>query len=107
MDKTNLTLPSNELFTTSVRLTIMILLLSHKKINFTELQKLLHLTPGNLDHHLKKLETAKYVKTYKKLSSLRRPLTFVEITPHGKSVFEEYITELRDVLNKLVLLSGK
>ncbi len=107
MDKTNLTLPSNELFTTSVRLTIMILLLSHKKINFTELQKLLHLTPGNLDHHLKKLETAKYVKTYKKLSSLRRPLTFVEITPHGKTAFEDYLTNLRDVLNRIVLSSEK
>ena len=107
MDKSNLALPSDELFTTSVRLTIMILLFSHKKINFTELQKLLHLTPGNLDHHLKRLETAEYVKTYKKLSSLRRPLTMVEITPQGKAAFEDYITNLREVLNKLDLSSEK
>lgn len=107
MDKTTQTLPSNELFITSVRLTIMILLFNHKKINFTELQKLLKLTPGNLDHHLKRLEGANYVKTYKKLSSLRRPLTLVEITPYGKKSFEEYITNLRDVLNNIVLSSEK
>ncbi|MHA2248119.1 MAG: transcriptional regulator [Candidatus Hodarchaeales archaeon] len=107
MDKVNLTFPSDELFTTSVRLTIMILLFNHKKINFTELQKLLRLTPGNLDHHLKKLETAKYVRTYKKLSSLRRPLTIVEITPQGKTAFEDYIASLREVLNKIALSSEK
>jgi DNA-binding MarR family transcriptional regulator len=85
----------------------MILLFNHKKINFTELQKLLRLTPGNLDHHLKKLETAKYVRTYKKLSSLRRPLTIVEITPQGKTAFEDYIASLREVLNKIALSSEK
>jgi DNA-binding MarR family transcriptional regulator len=79
----------------------MILLSNHKKINFTELQKLLHLTPGNLDHHLRKLEAVNYVKTYKKLSPLRRPLTMVEITPHGKKAFGEYIKNLREVLNTL------
>ncbi|MFX0141554.1 MAG: winged helix-turn-helix domain-containing protein, partial [Candidatus Hodarchaeota archaeon] len=67
MNKTNIILPTDGLFTTSVRLTIMILLFNHKKINFTELQKLLNLTSGNLNHHLKKLENANYVKTYKKL----------------------------------------
>lgn len=83
----------------------MILLLNHNKVNFTELQKLLQLTPGNLDHHLKKLEAANYVKTYKKLSSLRRPLTMVEITAHGKKAFEEYIKNLREILNRMVLPS--
>lgn len=101
MDKSNLILPTDEIFTTSVRLTIMILLYSYKKINFTELQKLLHLTSGNLNHHLSKLEGEKYVKTYKKLSSLRKPLTMVEITPLGKNAFEEYVKNLRDVLNSL------
>lgn len=101
MDKSKLILPNDELFTTSVRLTIMILLSNNKKINFTELQKLLNLTSGNLDHHLRKLETANYLKTYKKLSHLRRPLTNVEITPHGKQAFEAYIKNLRDVLDAL------
>ena len=89
MDKNKLILPEDKLFTPSIRLTIMILLLTHQKINFTELQKLLGLTPGNLDHHVKKLEMASYIKTYKKLSPWRKPLTQIEITPSGKQSFEK------------------
>lgn len=105
MNKTDLILPSDKIFITSVRLTIMLLLLNHKKINFTELQKLLHLTPGNLDHHLRKLEDAHYVKTYKKLSSLRKPLTMIEITDKGKSDFIRYIKKFKDVLDNIVVSS--
>jgi DNA-binding MarR family transcriptional regulator len=105
MDKTELIFPEDKLFTPSIRLTIMILLLTHKKINFTELQKLLGLTPGNLDHHLKKLETANYIKTYKKLSPWRKPLTQIEITPTGKQSFENYLRNFRDILNKIGLPS--
>ena len=105
MDKTDLILPENKLFTPSIRLTIMILLLTHKKINFTELQKLLSLTPGNLDHHLKKLEKASFIRTYKKLSPWRRPLTQIEITPTGKQSFENYLKNFMDILNKIGLPS--
>jgi DNA-binding MarR family transcriptional regulator len=99
----NSTIPTDELFTTSVRITIMLLLFNHKRISFTELQKLLQLTSGNLDHHIKKLESANYVKTYKKFTSSKRPLTTVEITSHGKTVFEKYIKNLKNVLNAIVL----
>ena len=105
MNNSNLILPENKLFAPSIRLTIMVLLLTHKKINFTELQKLLNLTPGNLDHHLKKLEKAGYVKVYKKLSHLRRPLTLIEITSTGKLSFESYLKNYRDILNKIKLSS--
>ena len=83
MKKTDLILPEDKLFTPSIRLTLMILLLTHKKINFTELQKLLNLTPGNLDHHLKKLEKAGYVKVYKKLSHLRSGSLVLSIIEGG------------------------
>ena len=101
MDKTELILPEDKLFTPSIRLTIMILLLTHKKINFTELQKLLSLTPGNLEHHVKRLEKAGFVKTYKKLYPWRKPLTLIEITPTGKISFESYLKNFRDILNKI------
>jgi DNA-binding MarR family transcriptional regulator len=103
MNKTNFILPEDKLFAPSTRLTIMILLFNHKKINFTELQKLLSLTPGNLDHHVKKLEKAGYVKVYKKLSPLRRPLTLIEITSSGKLSFENYLKNFRDILNEIKL----
>ncbi|MFX1535653.1 MAG: transcriptional regulator [Promethearchaeota archaeon] len=102
MENTDLIPPNDEIFTTSVRLTIMILLYTHKKVNFTDLQKLLHITPGNLDHHIRKLEHIKYVKTYKKLFP-RRPLTVVEITNFGKNAFREYVKNFRDILNKIQL----
>ncbi|MHA1945337.1 MAG: transcriptional regulator [Candidatus Hodarchaeales archaeon] len=105
MNNTNLILPEDKLFSPSIRLTIMILLLNHKKINFTELQKLLNLTPGNLDHHVKKLEKAGYIKVYKKLSPLRSPLTLIEVTSTGKLSFESYLKNFRDILNKIKLSS--
>jgi DNA-binding MarR family transcriptional regulator len=105
MNNTKPILPEDKLFTPSIRLTIMILLLTHKKINFTKLQKLLNLTPGNLDHHLKKLEKAGYVKVYKKLSHLRSPLTLIEVTSTGKLSFESYLKNFRDTLNKIRLSS--
>ena len=107
MNTRDLILPEDKLFTPSIRLTIMILLLTHKKVNFTELQKLLNLTPGNLDHHLTKLEKAGYVKTYKKLSPWRSPLTLIELTSSGKQTFVSYLRNFRDILNKISLSSER
>jgi len=107
MDKPELILPENKLFTPSIRLTIMILLLTHKKINFTELQKLLSLTPGNLDHHLRKLEKASYVRIFKKLSPLRSPLTLIEMTPTGKLSFENYLKNFKEILNNITFSCEK
>ena len=100
MDKSGLVPSNDELFPTSVRLTIMILLTTHKKLGFTELQKLLHLTPGNLDHHVKKLIEANYVKTRRSLLT-GRALTVIEITKHGEVSFKEYIKELRNKLERI------
>ena len=100
MNKSDYRFPNDEIFTTSIRLTIMLLLHSHKKVLFSELQKLLQLTPGNLDHHIKTLENANYVKTYKKLS-FKRPLTVIEITVDGKEAFGEYIDKIRHVLSEI------
>ncbi len=95
-------LPTDKPFSTSVRLTIMILLYIHQRINFTDLQKLLNLTPGNLDHHLRKLEQEGYIRRYKKLSAIRKPLTMVELTIEGKIDFKEYLISLHDLLNDLL-----
>ena len=105
MNETDFILPQDKLFSPSIRLTIMILLFTHKKINFTDLQKLLGLTPGNLDHHLKKLERAGYLRSYKRLSSWRKPLTIVELTPSGKLTFSSYLQNFRNILNKVNLSS--
>ena len=78
-----------EIFTDHPRFIIMFLIYLNKTVGFRELQRLLKLTPGNLDHHIKKLERADYVKIRKKISW--RPLNVIEITHKGVEAFKNYI----------------
>ena len=77
----------------------MFLLYLHRKVGFTELQKLLGLTPGNLDHHIRKLEDAGFLKTRWMLSW--RPLKKIEITMEGTQKFREYVIELKELLESI------
>jgi DNA-binding MarR family transcriptional regulator len=81
------------------RFSIMFLLYLHKGVGFTELQRLLELTPGNLDHHLKKLKKMGYISMRKAISW--RPLTIVEITEEGINIFKNYVTALRTILQSI------
>ena len=88
-----------EIFADHPRFTIMFLIFLNKTVGFTELQRLLKLTPGNLDHHIKKLEKAGYVKIRKKISW--RPLNVVEITDQGVEAFRNYTSDLKQMLEKI------
>ena len=85
-----------EIFSAQHRFTILFLLYLHRKAGFTELQMLLGVTPGNLDHHLRKLAEAGYVKTRHVLDW--RPLKVVEITPLGAREFRDYAVGMRELL---------
>lgn len=87
------------IFSAQQRFTIMFLLYLHKKAGFTEVQKLLGLTPGNLDHHVRRLEEAGYVKTRHVLDW--RPLKVIEITRLGSMAFKAYATNLRQLLEQV------
>ena len=100
MKKENSILPSDKIFTTSIRLTIMLILFSHKKILFNELKSILELSSGNLDHHLRKLQTAGYITIRKSLFPTR-PLTIVEITKEGYDAFKEHLSKMKEVLNQI------
>jgi len=89
----------DEIFSTQPRFSIMLLLYLHQKVGFTELQKLLELTPGNLDHHIRKLEEAGLVKTRWMLSW--RPLKRIEITKEGAQKFREYALRLKELLENI------
>ena len=67
------------------------------QIDFTELQKLLELTPGNLSTHLVKLENAGYVEVTKEFVK-RRPKTWVAITDADMEAFRRHVTALEKVL---------
>ena len=86
-------------FTSHQRFTIMLLLYLHKRAGFTELQKLLQVTPGNLNHHIRKLEEAGYVKTHHVLDW--RPLKVVEISKEGARALREYAINLRALLEQI------
>jgi DNA-binding MarR family transcriptional regulator len=81
----------------SVQVAIMLLLYTHEKAQFTTLQKLLGLTPGNLNHHLNRLEQAGFVERSKRLFSAR-PSTVLSITSKGKNAFRRYISHFKKVL---------
>lgn len=100
MDKSDIIPPNDEIFPTSVRFPIMLILYAHKKVGFTELQKLLHLTPGNLDFHIKRLEEVNYVRTRKSIFT-GRVLKIVEITKQGELSFRDNVNKLRDILKKI------
>ena len=87
------------IFSAQQRFTIMLLLYLHKRAGFTELQKLLQLTPGNFDHHIRKLEEVGYVKTRHVLDW--RPLKVIEISKAGARAFKDYTVNLRKLLEQV------
>jgi DNA-binding MarR family transcriptional regulator len=78
----------------------MLLLFVHSKVPFTALQRLLGLTPGNLNHHLGKLLGAGYVELLRRFSP-RRPVTIAAITDKGRNAFRNYITRFKQVLDRI------
>ncbi len=89
----------HEVLGNPVRLGIMLYLLSRGRAVFSEIQKVLDLTPGNLDSHLKTLEKAGMVSIRKVIAG--RPRTAVEITEKGVDEVREYVDRLKEVLSKV------
>jgi len=88
-----------EVFSDQPRFTIMFLLYLNRKIGTVELQRLLELTPGNLDHHLKTLEKANLISIKKKITW--RPLNVVIITTEGIEAFRNYALHLKELLKDI------
>lgn len=95
-------IPSDDVLTTSTRLTIMLILFTHKKVLLNELKNLLHLSSGNLNHHIQKLVKSNYVTTRKTFFPSRL-LTVVEITPTGINDFKEYLQKMKDILDQIII----
>ncbi len=79
-------------FSSPVRLGIMLYLMSRGEAYFTELQEALHLTPGNLGSHLRRLREAGYVRIVRCLED--RPRTIVKITELGIKRTMAYVDAL-------------
>jgi len=70
-------------------------------MKFTELQRILGLTPGNLSSHLRKLKEAGYVKVRKTFILELRTTTIIEITREGVEKLLEFTKSLRAILRFL------
>ena len=64
---------------------------------FTELRVLLGMTDGSLSVHLSKLEEGGVVEIEKAFVG-KRPRTLVKISRRGRSLFNRYIQDLKDII---------
>lgn len=67
------------------------------QVDFTFLQGLLDLTPGNLSVHLQKLESAGYVAVDKTFVN-RRPKTWIAATAKGRDAFAGHVEALEAII---------
>jgi len=89
-------LKKGKIFSDPNRLLLMYVLHYNVSMNFTDLQDKLGLTPGNLGHHLKKLEKIGFVRMQKVISW--RILTTVSITDEGSIAFKEFASKIKTIL---------
>ncbi|WP_345637935.1 winged helix-turn-helix domain-containing protein [Rugosimonospora acidiphila] len=68
-----------------------------ERVTFPRLRQLLEMTAGNLSIHLRKLEDAGYVEIVK-THQRRTPVTFVALTPDGRSAFDRYVAALQSLI---------
>jgi DNA-binding MarR family transcriptional regulator len=58
------------------------------------------LTQGNLSSHMTKLETAQYIEVHKEFLG-KRPRTILELTPEGRTAFEQYVEQMQTILRQV------
>jgi DNA-binding MarR family transcriptional regulator len=68
-------------------------------IEFVRLKTLVGATEGNLGAHITTLEEAGYVKVEKDFVG-KKPRTRVSLTTDGRRAFEDYIADLRAIIDE-------
>jgi DNA-binding transcriptional ArsR family regulator len=86
-------------FTSSVRIGILLILLGVDKITFTDLLKSLDIPKSSLYYHLKILEENELI-IIRDVITITRPRTIIQITPKGKLIIEKYIELLGKIQKK-------
>ena len=89
----------NKLIHAHIRLGIMTILSSAKKVNFIYLREKLDVTDGNLSSHMEKLEKAGYVNVKKSFVD-KKPNTVYSITEKGKKAFRSYLEHLEKIIEE-------
>lgn len=82
------------------RLAIMALLYVIDSADFTFLMNQTDLSWGNLSTHMSKLEEAGYIEVEKSFKG-KRPNTNLRLTTDGRSAFQEYRRNMKQILDDL------
>lgn len=82
-----------------LRLAVMSLLISLESAEFTFIKEKTNSTAGNLSVQLDKLSEAGYVSIDKSFRG-KRPLTTCRVTKKGIKAFEDYVSALKQYINK-------
>ena len=82
-----------------LRLAVMSLLISLESAEFTFIKEKTNSTAGNLSVQLDKLSEAGYISIEKAFKG-KKPVTTCRITKKGIKAFEEYVTTLKQYINK-------
>ncbi|MFA5849003.1 MAG: transcriptional regulator [Bacteroidales bacterium] len=80
-----------------LRLSVMSLLISLTKADFTYLKEQTKATSGNLSVQITNLEQAGYITVEKKFNG-KMPQTICSITKKGVIAFEQYVNDLKEYL---------
>ena len=87
----------DDLLLSKIRLGIVAELLGARWITFSELQRALDVSQGNLGAHLAKLVESGYVDEEKSFVD-RRPRTRYRLTQRGRTAFAAHVSELQSLL---------
>lgn len=82
-----------------LRLAIMSLLMTLESAEFTFLKEKTKSTAGNLSVQIDKLSEAGYIAVEKSFKG-KKPLTTCKVTSKGIKAFEDYVTALKQYINK-------
>jgi DNA-binding MarR family transcriptional regulator len=88
----------DELLLSKIRLGVIAELIASDWAAFSELQRALEVSNGNLGAHLAKLVDAGYVEEEKSFVN-RRPQTRYRLTALGRSAFAQHVSQLQSLLH--------
>src|SRR5262245_66575028 len=79
-----------------VRTQIVAYLIGREEATFSEFKRVLRVSDGNLESHMKKLIAADYITTRKDASSARQQ-TVYSLTPRGQTALRQYMDKLQQI----------
>ena len=88
------------------RMMIMTILYAAGQADFLYLQHQTGLTRGNLSNHLARLEQGEYIRIEKTFRG-KVPQTVLRLTPQGKTAFETYRKQMKQLVEALNASEGE